>query len=212
MTRNLAAFARFLRAVAFSQGAQLNTAEVARECSVERKTVAGYLEVLHDLLLARTLDPFTRRAKRRLVQHGKFYFFDAGVFRALRPKGPLDRPAEIDGAALEGLVLQELIATNDLYRLGYEVQFWRTATDHEVDFVLYGPRGLHAIEVKHTGVVRQGDLAGLRAFMADYPEASGTLLFMGERAEQHGEIAVRPVGEVLAGLGGWLGLAGSADV
>jgi hypothetical protein len=37
------------------------------------------------------------------VAHPKFYFFDAGVYRSLRPRGPVDRPEEIAGAALEGL-------------------------------------------------------------------------------------------------------------
>jgi hypothetical protein len=35
------------------------------------------------------------------VTHPKFYFFDAGGFRSVRPAGPLDRAEEIDGAALE---------------------------------------------------------------------------------------------------------------
>lgn len=42
----------------------------------------------------------------------KFYFFDTGVFRTVRPKGTLDRPEEIDGAALEGLIAQHLRAWN----------------------------------------------------------------------------------------------------
>jgi hypothetical protein len=30
-----------------------------------------------------------------------FFFVDAGVFRSLRPRGPLDTPEEIEGLALE---------------------------------------------------------------------------------------------------------------
>ena len=47
-----------------------------------------------------------------MVSHPKFYFFDAGVFTTLRPKGPLDSSQEISGAALEGLVAQHLRAWN----------------------------------------------------------------------------------------------------
>lgn len=200
LARNISAFSRFLEALSFSHGAQLNITEVARECAVERKTVEGFVGILEDLLLAVRLPPFTRRASRRLSLHPKLYFFDVGVFRALRPKGPLDRPAEVAGAALEGLVWQELRATNDLHNLGYTLHFWRTATGHEVDFVLYGERGLHAIEVKHAGAVRPADLVGLRAFCAEYPEATATLLYMGERAEQHGAVTVLPVAQALPQL------------
>jgi predicted AAA+ superfamily ATPase len=109
-SRKIGHFARFLEAVSFSHGAILNVSDVARECQIERKTVAAYVEVLEDLLLAFRLPVFTRRAKRQTISHPKFYLFDAGVFRSLRPRGPLDRPAEIEGAALEGLVAQHLRA------------------------------------------------------------------------------------------------------
>ncbi|MBI5610565.1 MAG: ATP-binding protein [Deltaproteobacteria bacterium] len=205
LTRNLSAFSRFLEALSFSHAAQLNITDVARECAVDRKTVEGFVGILEDLLLAVRLPPFTRRATRRLALHPKLFFFDVGVFRTLRPKGPLDRPAEIAGAALEGLVWQELRAVNDLHNLGYTLHFWRTATGHEVDFVLYGERGLHAIEVKHSGAVRPADLVGLQAFCTDYPEATATLLYMGERPEQHGNVAVLPVAQALPRLAELLG-------
>ncbi len=204
LTRNIAAFSRFLEAVSFAHAGQLSVTDVARECAVERKTVEGFLGVLEDLLLAARVPAFTKRAARRLATHPKFYFFDVGVFRTLRPRGPLDRPAEIDGAALEGLVWQELRAVNDLHNLGYSLHFWRTASGAEVDFVLYGDRGLHAIEVKHTGQVRPADLRGLQAFLTDYPEARATLLYLGARRERHGAIEVVPVAQALPQLAGLL--------
>jgi predicted AAA+ superfamily ATPase len=48
--------------------------------------VEDYFTILEDLLLAVRLPVFTKRAKRRVVAHPKFYFFDAGVFQAIRPK------------------------------------------------------------------------------------------------------------------------------
>ena len=65
-------------------------------------TVAGYLELLEDLLLAFRLPVFTRRAKRRLAAHPRFFYFDCGVFRSLRPAGPLDRPEDLRGLAAFG--------------------------------------------------------------------------------------------------------------
>ncbi|EQD79690.1 hypothetical protein B1A_01595, partial [mine drainage metagenome] len=40
---------------------------------MNRKTAEGYLEVLEDLLLGFRLNVFTRRAKRELASHPKFY-------------------------------------------------------------------------------------------------------------------------------------------
>src|SRR5262249_28868933 len=108
LTRNLAAFSRFLEAASFGQAAPLNISAVARECSVDRKIVEGYFDILEDLLLGTRIPPFTKRAKRRLGQHPKFFFFDVGLFRTLRPRGPLDVKEEIDGASLETLLYEEL--------------------------------------------------------------------------------------------------------
>jgi predicted AAA+ superfamily ATPase len=200
LTRNLGAFARFLEAASFSQGAVLNVSEVARECAVERKVVESYFGVLEDLLIGYRLPVFSKRAKRRLVAHPKFYFFDAGVFRALRPKGPLDKPEEIDGAACETLLWQELLATNDALDLGYKLFYWRSAAQQEVDFVMYGARGLFAFEIKRTSRVSGLYLRGLRAFLKDYPMAKAFFLHGGKRRTHEGPIDCVPMDMALREL------------
>ena len=211
MTRNVGNFARFLEAASFSHGGELNVAAIARECEVPRKAVASYIEILQDLLLAYTLPVFRKRAKRQTTAHRKFYLFDAGVFRALRPKGPLDRPSEINGQALEGLVAQHLRAWAAYSGNETELYFWRTRSGVEVDFVVYGAGGVQAFEVKNGGRVDARDLRGLRAFREDYPEAQAALLYRGQDRLRVGDIWCLPVGDFLRGvvpgrgLGEWLG-------
>lgn len=194
LVRNIGDFARFLEVVSFSHAAQVNIANVARECEVERKTVEGYVGILEDLLLAERLPPFSKRARRALATHPKLYWFDAGVYRSLRPSGPLDRPEEIDGAALEGLVWQHLRA----WQAGVpgnsrRIAFWRTRRGTEVDFVVEAPGELLAIEVKNTARVRPEDLAGLRAFAEDYPTARRVLLYRGTERLREDGVHVLPV-------------------
>lgn len=181
LTRNLQTFARFLEAASFSQASTLNISEVARDCQANRKLVEEYFYILEDLLLAYRIPIFSKRAKRRLGSHPKFFFFDTGVYRAIRPKGPLDSPEEIDGSALETLVFQELRAVNDLFQLGFELYYWRTSTGHEVDFILYGKNGFIAIEVKRTAKIRAKDLRGLKLFARDYPQATLYLFYGGDK-------------------------------
>lgn len=212
--RNVGAFARFLEAMSFAQATVLSVANVARECQVERKTVAAYVEVLEDLLLSFRVPVFTRRAKRETSAHPKFFFFDAGVFRSLRPRGPLDRPEEIEGAALEGLVAQHLRAWLAYRGNDAELFFWRTRSGVEVDFVVYGEAAFSAIEVKNTSRVRTEDLRGLKAFGADYPEADQILLYRGKDRERRGSIWILPVDDFLRSLDPTRSLpvpAGSAD-
>lgn len=183
LTRNVGAFNHFLEVASFSQGSVLTISDIARELSLSRSVVTSYFDIVDDLLLSRRLQVFSQRAKRKLVAHQKFYFFDTGVFRAVRPTGPLDTREEVDGAALETLFLQSLCAVNDYFELGYGIHFWRTSAGHEVDFVLYGPRGLHAFEIKRASTIANKDLRGLKAFKEDYPEATLHVLYGGKQRE-----------------------------
>ncbi|MEI6646690.1 MAG: AAA family ATPase [bacterium] len=180
LVRNLNSFTRFLEAVTFSHGSVLTTTAVARECSVNRMTVEGYLSILEDLNLGARMPIFSRRAKRGLITHDKFYLFDAGVFQMLRPKGPMDTPEEISGAALEGLVFHHLRAWNDYSGEPCRLHFWRTQSGVEVDFVLYGEKTFVGLEVKNSSRIRSEDLSGLKAFGEDYPEAKRIFLYRGK--------------------------------
>jgi predicted AAA+ superfamily ATPase len=193
LTRNLPAFSRFMEAASFSQGGVLNVSTVAEDCGVPRKTVENYFDLLEDLLLASRITNFTKRAKRKLIGHPKFYYFDVGVFKTLRPQGPLDSPDEANGIALETLVFQEIRALNAYLELNYAIHFWRTESQLEVDFVLYGERGLKAIEIKKSSRLRDEDLNGLKAFLKDYPMAQAFLLYGGARSWTESGIQIMPV-------------------
>ncbi|MEM7816495.1 MAG: ATP-binding protein [Candidatus Aenigmatarchaeota archaeon] len=200
LTRNLSAFARFLESASFSQGSVVNVSAVSRDCAVERKVVESYFNILEDLLIGYRLPIFNKKAKRRLITHRKFYFFDVGVYRTLRPAGPLDRPEEIEGIAFESLVFQELNAVNLSLNLGYKLYYWRTSNNIEVDFVLYGDKGIKAFEVKKTGKVNKEMLRGLKLFLRDYPFAKAYFIYGGERFLFEDKIQIVPIENFLKQL------------
>lgn len=198
LTRNLGAFSRFLETISFSQSQVLTITDVARECAVSRKTVEGYITILEDLLLAYRISPFTKKAKRRtLIMHPKFFFFDVGVYRSIRPKGPLDILEEIDGAALETLVFQEILAVNDYLHLGYQLHYWRTTQQTEVDLVLYGKRGIVALEIKRAKSIQPKHVRGLKLFLKDYPMAKAYLIYGGDRVLHEDAITILPIKDFL---------------
>lgn len=200
LVRNLDNFSRFLEAVSFSHSSILNITNIARECEVKRKTVENYINILEDLLLGFQLSVFTKRAQRELSAHPKFYLFDSGVFRVLRPKGVLDRPEEIEGLALEGLVAQHLVAWRDYSKDKNEISFWRTRSGLEVDFIIYGPNCFWAIEVKNSGRVFPNDVKSLEAFLADYPMAKAMLLYRGNERLMLKNVLCVPVEQFLLNL------------
>ncbi len=204
LTRRLDDFGRFLEVASFSQGQVLNTSNVARESEIQRMTVKGYFQILQDLLIGRMLPPFTKRAKRRLASHPKFYYFDSGVFRAIRPMGPYDKPQELGGVCLETLIYQQISSVNDLLKLGYELYYFRTASGVEVDFVLYGKRGIVGVEVKLGNHFDDTMIRGLKNFARDYPEAKLYLLYTGKNKMYTDGVTVLPVQEALLDLKKWL--------
>ncbi|MBI5452129.1 ATP-binding protein [Candidatus Gottesmanbacteria bacterium] len=197
ISRNLSAFARFLETASFSQGSILNMSEVAREAAVNRKVVEDYFCALEDLLLGIRLPVFSKRAKRRLITHNKFYFFDVGIYRTIRPLGPLDQPESIGGIALESLFFQNLRAINDYLNLGYSLFYYRTATGIEVDFIAYGKKGLRAFEIKSKKNISSTDLNNLKSFLRDYPVTKGYILYGGNIRQHYQNIEIIPFKEAV---------------
>ncbi|NGX52615.1 MAG: hypothetical protein KR126chlam5_00918 [Candidatus Anoxychlamydiales bacterium] len=197
LVRNLGNFSRFLSIIAFSHGSILNLSNIARECEVKRSMVDNFISILQDLLIATTIPIFTKRAKRMLISHSKFYLFDVGIFKAMRKTGILDSNSEIDGSALEGLVFQHLKTWCEYTKEKNALFFWRTKSGVEVDFIVYGKSGFWAIEVKNNTKVSFKDLKGLIHFSEDYPECTPILLYRGNQRLKIKGILCMPCDEFL---------------
>lgn len=198
--RQLDAFYRFLEVMSFSQGSVLNISNVANESMVQRKTVEAYLHILEDLLIAFRLNVFRTKAKRRLASHPKFFYFDTGVFRSIRPKEFLDDTNLMNGPALETLVVQHLRAWCDYSKGNHKLYYWQTQNKMEVDFIVYGESGLYAFEVKNSTKVRPEYLTGLKAFGKDYPTSQRFLLYRGNQNDYQDDILCLPCEAFLKSL------------
>ncbi|RME17651.1 MAG: ATP-binding protein [Bdellovibrio sp.] len=200
LVRNLSAFSRFLHALSFSHGEVLNLNNVSRDCNVKRSTLDRYIEIVEDLLLGYRLPPFKKQNRKATISSSKFYYFDSGVYYSLREVGPLDDSSIVMGAALEGLVLQNLKAWISYRRQEEEIFFWRTTAQNEVDFIIYGPNQFKAIEVKNSSRISPASLRGLLSFGQDYPLAEKILLYRGKQEEIHKGIRCIPVERFLKNL------------
>lgn len=139
---------RFWTMLAHNQSQMLNAAKLAAGLGVDGKTVAGYLDLLVDLLLVRRLPAWHRNVGKRLVKSPKVYVRDSGMVHALL--GIRDKEAllghPVAGASWESFVTETLLATAPD---GTEANYYRTATGTEVDLVLTLPGGkLWAVEIK----------------------------------------------------------------
>jgi len=211
LVRNVESFARFLTALSFSQGCILNLSSIARESQIRRSTITSFLEIAQDLLIVDLLPVFSRRARRTASVHPKFYYFDCGVYRSLRPTGALDQPSEIDGVALETLVYQHLRTWIANSQNDIQLSYWHTLSGMEVDFVLYGTDTFFAFEVKNSTRIRPEDLRGIKAFSDDYPEATCGILYRGNERFKTGNTLVIPVSDFLICLDPLKGIADAIE-
>jgi len=191
LTRNIPAFSRFFDAMAYSHGELTNFANIARECGVDAKTVKEYYQILCDTLLGRMVAPYRERQERQvIVKAAKFYLFDVGVAGALVKRSILEERGEPFGRAFEHFILMELAAHSSYSELGYDIQFWRTKTGLEVDFIL--GRGEVAIEAKGSSRVEQRDLRPLQAFLLEHKPRKA-IVVCNERTERRvGDIRLLP--------------------
>jgi uncharacterized protein len=169
IVRNLSGFARFLPLAALFHGQSINVAGLARDAGVARTTVAGYLEILEDTLLAYRLAAFEGRLRVRERKHPKLYWVDSGLVRALKKQfGGIG--AEEKGPLLEGWVAMLLRAYGEVRELYEDLYYWAPAESRrvEVDFLLQRGREFIALEVKSGPKAPPTLLGGLRA-IADLP-------------------------------------------
>lgn len=182
LTRNVPAFSRFFDAMGYSHGELINFSNIARDCGVDSKTVKEYYQILADTLLGTMVTPFKRRQDRQVISRApKFYLFDVGVAGSITKRHLEEEKGELFGKAFEHFIFMELCAYNSYSELDYEINFWRTKSGLEVDFVLGG--GGVAIEVKGATHVEKADLRPLTAFIQEYAPQKA-LVVCNEREER----------------------------
>lgn len=191
LTRNIPAFSRFFEAMAFSHGQLTNYSNIARDCGVDYKTVREYYQILIDTFLGVRIEPFNRRQSRQVIsQASKFYLFDVGVAGFLTKRVLKEERGEEFGRAFEHFILMELLAYRSYRGKGFDINFWRTKSGLEVDFVL--GNGEVALEVKSGRRVDNKDIRPLSAFTDEF-KPKRALLVCGEKQERlHGKIRVLP--------------------
>lgn len=169
---------RFWTMLAHAQGGVWNAAALARSLAVDGKTVAKYVDLMVDLLLARRLPPFHANVRKRLVKSPKVYLRDSGVVHSLLrlddEEAVLGHP--VAGASWEGFVVETLIRAAPERT---QASFFRTATGVEIDLVLELPGNrTWAVEIKRSAAPSVG--RGLRVALDDVSPDSAFLVHGGE--------------------------------
>lgn len=185
-----APFARLFEMLLVASGSIFEAARFARACEVSRQTVMNYLDVLEATFVMHVVRPFATNTSAEIVAAPRVYGFDTGFIAYHRGWVPLRR--DDYGPLWEHLVLNELHAATQRR----EVQYWRTKSGHEVDFILATRKASPmAIECKWSQDAF--DPAAMQAFRLRYPKGENVLAAADVKRESRrriGGLEVRVVG------------------
>lgn len=201
IVRNLPAFARFLDSLAFSHGEMINYANIARDSGIASPTVKEYFQILVDTLLGYYVLPFRKHVKREIITATpKFYLFDVGVANFMSKKSIESLKGPDTGRALEHFIFLEIKAFVSFNGLNVDINYWRTKTGLEVDFIVDGI----PIEVKISEQVKKTDLTGIYAFCEEHKPKNAYVVSLDARPRKiSDQILVLPWQEFLSRL--WKG-------
>jgi predicted AAA+ superfamily ATPase len=136
--------------LAYNQGGQLNAATLGMNLGISSITAKRYTELLEDLLLIRSLRPWSGNVGKRLVKAPKIYIRDSGLVHALLNLKTIDDILghPVVGASWEGFVIENLLSG---LPVGATAWFYRTSAGAEIDLVIeYNSKKIYAIEIKRS--------------------------------------------------------------
>lgn len=170
---NLAAFRKLATLVASQQGALVNIQELSATLGIHRDTVARYLDYMEATFITTRLTPFFSNPRSELSKMPKVYFTDSGLRNfALGRLGSEVRPLS-SGPTMEALALNALVHQYPYARI---VNFWRTTSGAEVDFVIADAQPQACIEVK-AGEMKSVKISrGYRSFLEKYNPSRALVL------------------------------------
>jgi len=197
--RSLPSYLLFLEHFALRNAQVINIQNLAGEIGIPRTTINGYLDILEQTLLGFKLAPIHLKAKVKEVTTAKFYFFDTGVVRALA-KQLDDNMGSEKGTLLETLVLHELKTYSDYFLQRYEINFWGTPSENEVDFIVSKGKSRIGIEVKASKKWDKSFNKGLDALIAAGKIKQAYGVYLGEEKLKNSNINVFPLKKFISFL------------
>jgi len=207
LVRRVDAFAKFLEVAGQYHGEIINASTIAAYAGVSSQTVAEYIRILEDTLIAWRLPGWHASRTKQLRISPKLILFDNGVATALRGELGIEsiESSSRYGKMFEARVIQECFRISDYETRDLKFSYWRTNNDIEVDLVVSRGAGrpLAAIEIKSSTAPEEKHLNALKRFAQDYPSVPQFCVCQTPRRYKIGAVDVIPfdeLGEVLLSL------------
>ena len=139
-------FNKLLRLLSMQIGNLVNINDLSKECGLTYKKCEEYIYLLQQMYIIRMIEPFHSNKRKSVSKMNKVYFYDIGL-RNIIYNSFNEMDFRVDnGAIFENYVLLELWRKR---RAAGTVQFFRTQSGTEVDFVTIQEDDVKVIECKY---------------------------------------------------------------
>lgn len=162
--KDLMAFKQFLVLVASRSGQLLNMAEIAKEISVDSKTVKNWISILEASNIIYLLYPFSLNINKRIIKTPKLYFLDTGLLCYLtnwKTPETLESGASA-GHIYETFVVSEIIKSYANAGKKCDMYYFRSTNQDEIDLLFYYNNTLYPIEIKKTATPNIKDISAFK--------------------------------------------------
>jgi predicted AAA+ superfamily ATPase len=137
---------RFLMLCAHNHGQLFNASRFGAALNLTHPTTKRYADLFEQTFLMRSLKPFDRNIKKRLVKSPKLYIRDSGILHRLLQIPDFNGLMGnlIFGLSWEGFVIENIISEFP----DFSYYFYRTSSGNEIDLVIETPSKRLAVECK----------------------------------------------------------------
>ena len=137
---------RFWKVLSHSQGQTLNSSKLGDTLGKSSHTIKHYVDILEQAFIVRTLKPYIRNIKKRIIKAPKVYIRDTGLLHALLN---IETGNELFGHSIYGISFESYVVENICYGLPkWNLYFYRTSSGAELDLVLEKAEKRIALEIK----------------------------------------------------------------
>jgi len=162
--QNETAFYQLFRINAEQSGGILNMNELATTLRIKNDTVENYIALLQKCFHIVLVRPFFRNLRKELTKMPKVYMLDVGLRNCLLNNfQPLNIRTDL-GDIWENVYFRLLADRYDMD----DINYWRTADQNEVDFVLPHIEQPFAVEAKYSETSVKP--SKYKKFMENYPD------------------------------------------
>lgn len=137
---------RLLTMCAHNQGQLFNSSKLGESLGVTYQTVRRYIDLMEQTFIIRSLPPWERNIKKRLVKSPKIYIRDSGLLHRLLQISDFNilMGNPVFGSSWEGFVIENIISS--LHDCKFS--FYRSAIGDELDLIIEKADKTLAVECK----------------------------------------------------------------